>query len=124
MSKIFKSCVFCLFADKFRNHRNQCSFVKEGGCSRALLVLNSVVKYFRLKGTNVFCCSPDATKAFDTLNHFYSLLCLIDKGFKGIANLFTSWYKNLQAYVKCGNHALSTCFTILLGKVVCSMKNF
>ena len=69
-SKIFESCVSCMFSDKFDNHRNQFRFVKEGGCSKALFAFNSIVKYFKSKGSNVFCCSLDATKAFDRLNHF------------------------------------------------------
>ena len=48
-SKIYESHVSYLFADKFSNHRNQFGFVKEIGCSRALFVFNSEVKYFRLK---------------------------------------------------------------------------
>jgi hypothetical protein len=105
-----------LFADKFNNHRNQFGFVKEGGCNKALFVFNSVVRYFSSKGSNVFCCSLDATKAFDRLNHFYILSCLIERGFPlCIVNVFASWYRNLNAYVRCDNNVVSTCFNVLSG---------
>ena len=66
-------------------------FLEEGGCSIASFVFNSVAKYFRLKRNNVFCCSLDAKKALDRLNHIYLLSCVIDTGFPlCIVNLFAS----------------------------------
>ena len=79
-------------------------------------MFNYVVKCFRLNGSNLFCCSLNAIKVFNRLNRFYLLSCLNDKGVPlCIVNLYVSWYRNLSAYVKCGNHVLFTCFTIWLG---------
>ncbi len=54
VSEIFESYVSYLFSGKLSNHHNQFGFVKEGSCSRALFVFNSVVKYFRLKENSIF----------------------------------------------------------------------
>ena len=115
VSKIFESCIACKFADLFGTHQNQFGFVKEGGCNKALFTFNSVVRYFNTRGSNVYCCSLDATKAFDRLNHFYLFSCMIDKGFPiCIINCFVSWYRNLQSCVKC-NNSVSDYFKVLSG---------
>ena len=78
MSEIFESRIEKkIFESKFVSHRNQFRLVKERRCNKAVLCFSSVVIHVR----DIFCCSLDATKVFDRINHYYLFACLCEKGF-------------------------------------------
>ena len=69
ISKIFEKCIANIIEPYFKFSDNQYGYVNNGGCGKALFTFRQVVNYFKDCGSNVFCCSPDITKAFDRINH-------------------------------------------------------
>ena len=104
------------FIDKYvTTHKNQFSFVKNGGCNIAVFSFDFTVKYFRNKHSNVYFCSLDATKAFDRTNYFYLLSCLCDHGLPfDLIQVFRSWLRNMKSCVSWGNEC-SQFFNVLSG---------
>jgi hypothetical protein len=57
----------------------------------------------------------DVSKAFDRLNHFSLLQCLIERGFPvQIVNVFCSWFRNMRSCVKWSNDK-SQMFSVMSG---------
>lgn len=64
----------------------------------------SVVEYFSLHKSNVFVCSMNAVKAFDTVNHFGLLVKVGKRGAcKDIFLLLVCWFSNLTFSVQWDN---------------------
>jgi hypothetical protein len=106
LAKTFELLVEQQFGFLFDNHENQFGFCKGGGCSKAIFAFNSTVNYFRDKHSNVFLSALDVTKAFDRINHFSLLSCLLERGFPvQLVNVFFQWYRNMHACVSWGGNA-------------------
>ena len=56
----------------------QLGFVPNKGCQKALFTLETVVNYFKDRGSPVYVASLDVSKAFDRVNHFALFIKLID----------------------------------------------
>jgi hypothetical protein len=99
----------------FKFHPNQFGFVPEGGCNKALFAFNRTVDYFNSNGSNVYICSLDACKAFDRVNHYSLLACMLRRGVpRMLVNVFMSWYNKLSGQVRWENQ-LSKSFDIHSG---------
>ena len=63
----------------------------------------------------MYFCALDATKAFDRINHYYLLSCLIERGLPlCVINVLYSWFRNMNACIK-WNDGLSTFFSVKSG---------
>ena len=68
-----------------------------------------------MRGSPVFSCFMDASKAFDRIGHDKLFGILEDRGFNPlILRLLEYWYKNLKGRVKCGR-VLSDTFAVTTG---------
>jgi hypothetical protein len=115
VSKIFEACLLVTMEPMLVSHSNQFGFVKNGGCNKALYMLSSVVNYFTEKQSNVYMCALDAAKAFDRINHYYLLTCLMDRGVPCcIVNTLFAWFRNMNGCVK-WNNDYSQYFNIMSG---------
>jgi hypothetical protein len=104
VAKVFEACVSLMMDDMLSFNENQFGFVKGGGCSKAIFSLNASVKYFNERGSNVYLCALDASKAFDRVNHFHLFQCLIERGFNlNLVKVFVSWFRNMRCCVKWNN---------------------
>jgi hypothetical protein len=115
VAKVFERCVEKYFERFFVFHPNQFGFVANGGCNKALFAFNRTVDYFNSNGSNVYICCLDACKAFDRVNHFALLSCMLRRGVpRVLVNIFMSWFGNLSGQVRWGSH-LSQPFAICSG---------
>ena len=81
VAKLSKMIVSARFGHLFNLNDNQHGFSINGGCNKDIFAVNNTVKYFCNKSSNIFLCVVDVYKAFDRLNHFSLLQCLIERGF-------------------------------------------
>jgi hypothetical protein len=115
VAKVFERCVEKYFERYFAFHPNQFGFVVNGGCNKALFAFNRTVDYFNSNGSNVYICCLDACKAFDRVNHFALLACMLRRGVpRVLINIFLSWFSNLSGQVRWDSH-LSQSFAICSG---------
>jgi Reverse transcriptase (RNA-dependent DNA polymerase) len=110
------SVVYVLFLDPFcKNHSNQFGFVSDGGTNKAIFAVESTVKYFNEKGSDVYVCSLDAEKAFDRVNQYFLFCCLLLRGIPiNVLNVLISWYLHIELNVKWQN-SLSKPFVVKSG---------
>jgi thymidine kinase len=81
-------------------HDNQFGFVKNEGYPKAVFTFRSCVNYFTERGSNVHCVMLDSVKAFDRVNQYYLLSCLLERGVPiKVVQMLYSWYGNLFAFV-------------------------
>jgi exonuclease III len=100
IAKTFELLISSQFGASFNSHVNQFGFVKDGGCNKAIFALTSVVDYFRDRHSNVFVAALDATKAFDRVNHFSLMSCLLERGLSvKLVNVLYYWYRTMKACV-------------------------
>ena len=95
-------------------HSNQFGYREGRGTSMACTFINDLLQYCSVKGSNVFICSLDAEKCFDSIWHeglFYKLLDILPKSHW----LFLyRWYQSMKCVVRWdGTH--SQCFRVLRG---------
>ena len=103
MSKAFESLINLHFGHLFMYHENQFGFSVGRGCNKVIFAFDNTVKYFRDRHSNVFLSELDVTKAFDRLNHFSVMKCLLERGFPNqVVNVFLIWFKNMRACIKWG----------------------
>jgi hypothetical protein len=114
-SKVFEACLLVHIEPMLLSHSNQFGFVKNGGCNKAVYMFTSTVKYFIERNSNVYICALDASKAFDRVNHYFLLTCLIERGVpKCIVDVLYAWFRNMNACVK-WNGSFSSFFNVLSG---------
>ena len=115
ISKLFEVCLSEKFSQFLSSHRLQFGFKRGSGCSSAIFVVQQVVQYYTQRGSNVYVCALDATKAFDYVDHTILIDKLIRRGvppcFLGV---ISNWYSKLSAVVR-WNHVLSDKFYVLGG---------
>ena len=100
IAKTFELLIDYRFGASFNSHVNQFGFVKDGGCNKAVFAMTSVADYFRDRRSNVYIAALDATKAFDRVNHFSLMSCLLERGLPvKLVNVLYFWYRNLKACV-------------------------
>ena len=64
-SKLYELVLLQLYGGFLRTGENQFGFKRKSGTADALYVFKSTVEYFTNKGSNVFSCFVDSSKAFD-----------------------------------------------------------
>ena len=81
ISKAFESLINLHFGQLFAYNENQFGFSVGGGCNEAMFAFNNIVKYFKDRHSIFFLSGLDVTKAFDRVNHFNVMKCLLERGF-------------------------------------------
>ena len=115
LAKTFKSLVDLHYGHLFHFHDNQFGFCDGGGCNKAMFAFTNSVRYFRNRHNNIYVAALDVTKAFDRVNQFNVLQCLLECGFPvKLVHVFCQWYRNLKSCVLWGN-GISKCFSIKSG---------
>ncbi len=100
VGKLFESCLCSILEPFCDSQPYQLGFVNEGGTNKAIFAVESTVKYFNEKESDVFVCSLDAEKAFDRVNHYFLFCCLLLRGMPiNVINVFISWYSKTKLVV-------------------------
>ena len=87
--KAFESLINLHFGQLFTYHDNRFGFSVGGDCNKVIFAFNNTVKYFRGRHSNVFLSALGVTKAFDRVNHFSVMKCLLERGFPSqLVNVF------------------------------------
>ena len=83
----------------------QFGFKKGIGCADAAIhVVQQVVGHFNIRGSTVFISSPDASKAFDRVDHNTLFKKLLDRNMPlCIIKVLANWYGKLYASVRWNN---------------------
>ena len=83
---------------------NQFGFKKAQFTDLAIYTLKEVVQYYTVRGSPVFACFLDATKAFDRVNHCLLFNKLLDTGWPpSIVKALYIWYGTQRFRVKWAN---------------------
>ena len=87
ISALCKICDICLL-DRYQKHLQtadlQFSFKKNHSTVMCNTVLKETVNYYLDRGSNVYCCMLDASKAFDRIRYDRLFSILIDRGLPSI----------------------------------------
>ena len=94
---------------------HQFGFKKGHSTSQCAFLFKKTVEYYRRRGSHVFCCFLDATKAYDRVNYWK----LFDIMFQNdapiaITKLLINWYSNQELNVRWGA-VVSDCFSMQNG---------
>jgi len=79
ISKMFESLLMLLFKDKLTSDSLQFGFKQNSSCNHALFTLRNVVQHYVADNSTVNICALDISKAFDRVDHFALLQCLMDR---------------------------------------------
>ena len=114
-AKISEACIEPVLGRNFVFHQNQLGFVSKWSSNKALFTVKSTIEYFSERNRNVFFALLDAVKAFDRVNHYYIISCMLKRGFpEQIVKFFFSWFYSMYASDK-WNNVTSTWFMIKTG---------
>ena len=95
-------------------HSKQFRYREGRGISMVCTFINDLLQYYSVKGSNVFFCSLDAEKCFDSIWHegvFYKLLDILPKSHWQFCY---QWYQSMKCVVRWdGTHR--QCFRVLRG---------
>ena len=80
VNKLFESCMSETNCNLLHTCSNQLGFVHGGGCSRAIVAVKAVIKYFLQNNSAIFLSSLDARKLSIKINHFGLLNTLTCRG--------------------------------------------
>ena len=115
MSKIFEQ----IFLDRIdvwvRSCDNQFGFKQYHSTDMCIFAVKEVIHYYRSRGSPVFACLLDASKAFDRINHctlFGKMLAMGCEPF--IVRILIAWYRMQRLCVRWGN-VISDFFTVSCG---------
>jgi hypothetical protein len=93
----------------------QFGFKKDSGCSSAIFILQQVTKYFCSRGSSVYVCAVDASKAFDRINHRLLFEKLRSRNVPVcLSKLLMNWYDKLFSAVR-WNSQMSGFFKVSCG---------
>jgi len=115
ISKIFEYLLLDKFGVFMHSDELQFGFKPGTGCSNAIFLLRRVIEYFNQRQSTVFLSALDASKAFDSVNHYKLYSTLIRSGLPNIfINIIINWYSRLTINVSWGN-CVSSELRILTG---------
>jgi len=105
LSKVLEWSILLKWNSYFTTSDLQFGF-KPGFTTLCTGVLKAVVNHYINRGSKVFACLIDASKAFDTVDHAVLFQKLLDRGLpKVLVRLLLSWYKTQQLSVRWSGHS-------------------
>ena len=103
-SKLLESILQQRMKDFLLTSHAQFGFKANHGTEMAIFAFKETVNSYLKKGSPVFTCFLDASKAFDKLNHNKLFKILQNRGMPTyIINLLSYWYSNQEYAIKWGN---------------------
>ena len=115
LSKILEHLLLDHYGSFFRTSHLQFGFKSGFSTSMCTGALKSIVSRYINRGSAVFGCFLDASKAFDLVNHEVLFQKLIDRGLPlPVVRFLSSWYRDQQMCVRWG-HSLSKSFRVSNG---------
>jgi len=79
ISKLFEVLVLDIFQDYLITSNLQFGLKCNSGCANGIFVMSETIKYYLKNGGSIISAALDLRKAFDKVNHFKLLTCLIDR---------------------------------------------
>ena len=115
LSKLFEYVMLELFGNSLQSDSLQYGFKKGSGCVDAVFTFRESVRYFTSRGSNVFCVSLDANKAFDRVLHSGLYVKLLQRGVHiNFVKILQYWYSR-QVCAVMWNSIIGDTFRILCG---------
>ena len=115
LSKILEHLLLDHYRSFLRTSHLQFGFKSGFSTSMCTGALKSIVSRYINRGSAVFGCFLDASKAFDLVNHEVLFQKLIDRGLPlPVVRFLSSWYRDQQMCVRWG-HSLSKSFRVSNG---------
>ena len=109
MSKILEKCMLKRIQEHIYTEHNQFGFKQKHGTDLCNMVLKEAIRSYKSKGSSVFVCFMDASKAFDRVNHKKLFHMLLERNVPShVVKMLAYWYKNQNICVKWGKVTSST----------------
>jgi hypothetical protein len=106
-TKFLESVIISRIEEYLWTCENQFGFKKGSSTDQCIYLLKELIHSSNQKGSFVFCCFLDASKAFDRVNHNKLMYKLYNKGIPTyVVRLLAFWYSNQSLKVRWG-HQLS-----------------
>ena len=103
LSKVIEKAVLRRLEAYLYTLDNQFSYKKEHGTEMCVWALKNVIQYYTSRGSPVYLCFLDASKAFDRVNYWKLFDKLLVRGSPGhIVKLLMYWYTTQEFIVKWG----------------------
>ena len=115
MSKVFETIFLSRLLDETENDQYQFGFKTGHSTTLCTSTFKRTVEYYRDRGSHVFTCFVDITKAFNSVNYWKLFNKLLDDDIDvAIVNILAFWYSNQEVCVRWQN-TMSNSFTISNG---------
>ena len=108
LSKVIEKAVLHRLEAYLCTQDNQFSYKKGHGTETCVWTLKNIIQYYTSRGSPVYLCFLDASKAFDRVNYWKLFNKLLTRGTPGyIVKLLMYWYTTQEFVVKWGaSHSL------------------
>ena len=82
---------------------NQFSYKASHGTEMCVWTIKHIIDYYTSRGSPVYLCFLDSSKAFDRVNYWKLFGKMVDRGTPGyLINLLVYWYTRQEFFVKWG----------------------
>lgn len=115
ISKLFEAVLLSMYKEFLTSDQLQFGFKENSSCTHALFTVKESVKYYVKRGSKVYCCFLDVSKAFDKVLHNGIFKKLLDRNVPlEFVRIIINWYKQLNCSVK-WNSLFGDFFTVKCG---------